>query len=170
MEGAFFQDNQPIRIVADRLRGIVAYESVSLQRLQQEKASRLESLVNLLKHFLILLLVLQVAKGGKNVEDRIKLEVKWNSPHVAMHPPYLDLLCVGLYLCLLEKDFAQIFTSHLVAALGKRNGMASMTATQIKDAATRCHRQKRNNAINFSRCSFRRTNRSILTSLSCTAI
>src|SRR5260221_485007 len=106
----------------DRLRGIVAHQPVTLYCFQQEKATRLESLAHSLKHFLILVLVLQVAKGGRIFDFRFNLELNSISLHVGMYPASLKFLSEGFPLEPLEKDFAQILTSHLVAAPGKRNG------------------------------------------------
>src|SRR5271157_296019 len=132
-----------------------------MYRFQQKETSWLESLAHLLEHLLILILILQIAKGGEDVYCSVKFILKWNVPHVSMYPMHLDTLYLSFLFCLAQKDVTQILSSNLIATLSQWDCMASVTTAQVEYAASLWQTQQVHHAINFSPCPIRSENRFI---------
>src|SRR6266566_8895130 len=108
IKATFFQYNQPLRIMFNHMGREVAHKPLSMYYLQQKKTTRLKSLAYLMEHLLILILILQVAKGSENVYYSIKLILKRNVSHVTMQPIYMDTFRQSFLLSLTQKNFTQI--------------------------------------------------------------
>src|SRR5947209_10368110 len=121
IEIEFFQIEESLFAPGYPVRPELADITVTVDKINQERASRLECLVHLMKDLLILGLILQVAERGPDIYDGIEVFLKRDLPHITVDP--LDLSALGLCVGsgLLEEDVAQILSDHLIAALGERD-------------------------------------------------
>src|SRR5262249_38300726 len=92
-----------------------------------------------------------------DVDDGIELILERDLPHITVDP--LDLNTLSFCVCsgLLEENFAEVLSGHPITALGERNGVAPVTAAEVKNAAPRRQGKALSDLLHLVLGPFRRT-------------